>query len=261
MIIATLELDVPIFAQHAIEIISVKVSLADGVVEDITHGVLQLPLRCHARDNIVSLYNLYPDSSSVNALARPNAPRTLDVMIDAIVFVSSTCRPSIEIRWRANVDFSTPVNPNYTKPDQSLQRSNRPTSLPTTTVLSNQSNGMTAAAGDLSGALDMVGDMGVVINITSRDDAYIGEPFQWGIFIINHYSKPRTFGLAMILAESNNGSKRVPSRPQSVSASGANSKSLSADAVVDDNLLHAAIKLQRCEANQLVCLNADVRVG
>ena len=259
-LIATLELDVPVFAQHVIEITNVKVSLSDGIVEDLTHGVLKLPLRCHARDNIFSLYTLRPDSTFMNTVVPSGTSRMLDVVIDARVLVSSICRPKIEIRWKANVDFSTPLNPNFRKPNQSLQRNNRPTSLPTALTPSGQPSGITAAARDIPGALS-VSDLGVVISFSSRGDIYVGEPSQWDVFIINQSAKPITLGLAMISKLASDSSKGVPSRPESASANVTNGTGVFADAVVDDNILYASIKSHCSEATQLVCLNADLRVG
>ena len=258
--IATLELDVPVFAQHAVELISVRVSLTDGHVEDMTHGVLKLPLRCHARDNVVCLYSISPDNSSLASPSLSGTSRTLDVMINARVLVSSTCRPKIEIRWKANVDFATPLNPNYAKPSQSLQRNSRPASLLTAMPPPSQRSSVTAITEEYPDS-SRVGDLGVVMSFTSRGDVYVGEPFQWDLFIINRYSKPRTLGFTMTPAQANDSSKRPHSRPESPPTSSVSKTSLYADAVIDDSLLHTAIKTHRSEATQLVCLNADIRVG
>jgi hypothetical protein len=252
--IAALEMDVPAFAQHPIEIVDAIVTLTNGIVYDMSEGQTpKLPMVCYAKDQLVCLYKLSPSSDYV--LSNQPDPQTLDVSIGVRVMVSDECHPQVKVRFKANVDFSTPSG-QHTK-QQSIQSGNKPPNILSSTV--KQEDQLMQTAGDVSKTAHE--HMGVIIKFTAKGEVYVGEPFQWEVFVINRSGKQRRLGLSMLYKRKTGNEKRISSRPTSINANTSKKMESIADAFVDDNLLYTMIKTHGSEATQLVCLNTDVRIG
>ena len=269
-IVAALDVEIPSFAQNHVELESVELRLNNGVCEDMDSShILKLPMECRPRDNIAFLYRLAPDIGIAGPMGDgPNA-KVLDVTINAAVLVSPNCRPQIEMRWKTNVDFSIALNPSFGKPGQSIQRHHRPSSLPPPTTSTTRHNTSTDSANSSAktsidgsrSSSSISTDLGVSITFTSSLEVYVGEPFHWDIFIVNRSNKMRRLAIVAIPSFRRTEARKTSSRPSSSSSNSKFKNGAVADAVIDENVLYAAMKSQNTMAAQIVCLTTEIRTG
>ena len=259
-LVAALELDIPTFVQHPIEIKDIRLHLANGVVTSLGDEKIQaLPMLCNPRDSIVWLYSIKPSVASVGAVPA-SLSQALEVTINVLIHVSTLCRPAIEIRFKANADFSISLPPSQAKTAQSAQRNVKTTNL---VPGAHAAPGQVQTAAALQGAPGVSNEtkLGIVIQFSAQETVHVGKPFKWGIFVINRSSRQRKLGLTMLSKRKSGGEKRISSRPTSTNATATNKTGSVADPFVDDNLLYTMIKSQAPEFTPLVCLNSDLRVG
>ena len=262
---ASLDVEIPSFTLHAVSLESINLQFLDGRVEMIAGDhVLKLPLNCRPHDNIVFLYHLIPNLGSLDQYQSTSPSRSLEVSIDATVLVSSTCRPRIEMRWKATIDFSTTLNPDFGRPGQSIQRDNRPTSLPALRVAPTDSLSTYKNSSDSQSnrqSRTPVLPIGITVTFTTIDDIYVGEPFRWDIFVVNRSSKART--LALVAIPKRNAATQIPTRPVSSvpKTEVPNQADKVADAVLDENVLYTMQRGLGKEGVGLVCLSPEVRIG
>ncbi|KAL9008620.1 MAG: hypothetical protein Q9173_006272 [Seirophora scorigena] len=266
-IIASLDIETAPFQDNKIELSDVFMQLSDGSVEDLCKGqAINLPMTCQPRDKIVFLFRLLPfDDQTSNFQARSNS-RTLDISIDARVLVSHTCHPKIHMRWKTLVDFSTALNPKYGAPAQALQRSKRPSTL---SVPSDMENGVPGETGS-NGANDdpppsqrlSSPNIGLTLTFTAPKDVYVGQPFTWDVFLVNHSVKPRRLAIVVVPARRSGEYRDQTSFSSSAIGKGVNGGDLDyADAIMDENRLYAVQKRLAREDVGIVCLSPEVRVG
>ena len=243
-IIAALELDIPVFAQHHIQITNVDLTLANGNAQNLADvDGPSFPMIFAAHDNFVSLYRLIPDGSALTS-SSVSTPRSLEVVVLAQALVSRTCLPKIEIRWRTSVDFSHLLNPDFGRSGPSVQRPHRPVSLLTNAEPANNSN---------------TSNLDIMVNIKSSHPIFVGQRFRWDILIFNQSSKPRRLGITMVPKHGNTDVKRMQSRPSS-SRSSSRETSGVAEAVTNEASLHTMFMVHGPDVAPLVCLNADVEL-
>jgi hypothetical protein len=269
-VIATLELEMPAFAQHTLDLHAVDLKLADGSAHALVDS-FKLPKKCQPRDNIVCLYSLTPGGPFGETESAASHTRSLDISIDAMVLVSEACHPCIEIRWKATVDFSPVLNSVPGKPGNAVPRKNRPTSLSTPTTSTFNKNSLTVshqptASNDLSfeaSNSSSSADFGIMLTFTALGDVYVGEPFRWSIFIVNRSEKARRLAITVVPWRKRSIGKVQGSRPPSASSAAniVTKPGKVADAFINENLLHAIIKAHSVEATQLVCLTTDIKIG
>ena len=269
-VIASLDIEIPVFTNNDVDLQSVDLQLFEGDSEDlVSDRILKLPMKCKPRDNIGFLYRLTALDGSYDGGPNISSAKTLEISIDAEVLVSTICRPRIQMRWRTNIDLSTAVNPNFGKTGQSMQRSHHPTSLPTPMISTIKTS--TPAESDPDSAKssaeasrrtpNTMGDIAITITFTAAEGVYIGEPFMWDIFIVNHSTKSRKLAILVIPTSKRTEGRTTASRPTSSSSNQGSNTNLIADAVVDDNLLHAVMKTQSTEGAQLICLTTEIKIG
>jgi hypothetical protein len=268
--IAALDIEAAPFSKDDIEITKIDMKLPDGSTEDLGKGrAPMLPLLCHPKDNPVCLYRLIPNDSSSQA-SNPTSARTVLVTIKAIVIVSKTCRPTIEMRWKTGVDFSTALNPIYGAPGQSMQRPSRPSSLSTAPSTSNVNDlPMTTREGDSSSRgranqtrqrVVSVSDFGLSVTFTAPKTVNVREPFSWDVLVLNRSNKPVQLAFTVITKRKS----RVNEGhlPRSFTSSATESKnSDTAEAVIDENFVYARQRNASNEAAQVINLTTDVRIG
>ncbi|MCJ1284750.1 hypothetical protein MMC26_004086 [Xylographa opegraphella] len=269
-IIASLDIEIPVFANNDVDLQSVNVHLNEGEAEDlIREHILKLPVKCRPKDNIGFLYRLtFPDVDNDRGSSALSAT-VLEVSIDGEVQVSTICHPKIHMRWRANVDTSTALNPNFGRPGQSMQRNHRPISLPAPAASIPKANIPTDSGIDVgkdstegSGRTSTtIADIGITATFTATEDVYVGEPFTWDIFIVNRSTKSRRLAIFVLPKLKRSEGKKVGSRPSSSSSNQGSRSGSVADAVVDENVLHAVMKTQSTEGVQLVCLTTEIKIG
>lgn len=272
--IASLDIETAPFLESEISLEKVQAQMAEGAAEDIATGhAIKLPMRCQPRDAAVFLYRLIPfDCFKDQAIATSNV-RALDIVISATVLVSAKSRPHIEMRWKTAVDFSTPPNPSYGAPGRSLQRNNRPASLPVPSPSDSRlitSVSAPAQAAELPNTAEVAPDgrgflpttdLGITVTVTGPKEVHVGKPFRWDVFVVNRSGHPRKLAV-MVISKRRRGDTRYKHLSKGSSSSAGGSKDgMFADAVVDENFLYATQKNATMDTAQLVNLSTDVRIG
>ncbi|KAL8785232.1 MAG: hypothetical protein Q9213_003501 [Squamulea squamosa] len=267
--IASLDVEISPFQDQEIQLTEANMQLSGGSAEDICAGrAINLPVKCHPRDNIIFLFRLllgnnYDPGSRSNSLTRP-----LDIWINAKVLVSNTCRPDIQMRWRTTVDFSAALNRNYGGPSQTLQRNNRPSSLPLATDGENR-EAFSRASDTALNSMDKsqqrataIPEFGVTMTLTAPRDVYIGQPFTWDVFLVNRSDKARKLAI-LVIPERRAVDHKSQMSKTSMSSTFAGQRGGvdHADVVMDENRLYALQKSNRKDPVRIVCLSTDVRIG
>ncbi|MCJ1385036.1 hypothetical protein MMC17_008154 [Xylographa soralifera] len=269
-IIASLDIEIPFFANANVDLQSVNVQLNEGEAEGLVgNHILKLPVKCRPRDNIGFLYKLTPPDTIYDEASSALSAKALEVSIDGEVLVSDICHPRIHMRWRTNVDFSTALNPNFGKPGRSMQRNHRPASLPapaanTFKAIIPAEPGSDSAKSLIEGSgrtSTTINDIGITATFTATEEVYVGEPFTWDIFIVNRSTKSRRLAVVVVPRLKRMEGRKAGSRPSSSSSNSGSKTGPIADAVVDENLLHAVMKTQSTEGAQLICLTTEIKVG
>jgi len=248
--VASLELEIPPVAQNAIVIDKISLQLTKGTVKSVSGQTLNLPWTAHARDNLTWLYTLSPngapdDFSNGHALVQP-----LDVEIEARALVSETCKPCVSIKWRTNVDFNSALHTIRADPSQLSkdlrQRVPRPAPIP---------GHASFDAAQQANVLDLT------ITFISRETPETGRPFKWEIVVVNRSKVVKHLMLSIVPKRRRQGARRHSHQSSTGSALGASKTTNTAEAIVDDNLVHANMKQYAPEPSQLVSLTAEVRMG
>ncbi|KAL9613642.1 MAG: hypothetical protein Q9167_001818 [Letrouitia subvulpina] len=267
---ATLDIETAPFQDDDILLTKVETQYSGGAIEDLcSEDILKLPKKCRPKDHLAFLYRLHHNGELMHKDNTSPYSRSLTVVIEANVLVSETCKPKIQMKWKSNVEFSAPLNPNFVAPGQAMQRSKRPPNLPVTAGnkdLSDQSQLANAANNVESGQQRhqaiSTGHNGVTMTLTAPRDVYVGEPFTWDVFIVNGSSKPRKLAIVVIPKRNLAGVKSYLSkRSSSSSASGRRGNLEMADAAMDENRLYAMQKSVSREEVQIVSLSTEVRLG
>ncbi|KAL8975188.1 MAG: hypothetical protein Q9197_000580 [Variospora fuerteventurae] len=271
-IIASLDIETAPFQDDEIELSDVMMQLSDGSAEDLCKGqAINLPMKCQPKDNIVFLFRLLPfDDPTSDSGVRSNS-RTLDISIDARVLVSDVCRPKIQMRWKTLVDFSTALNPKYGTPAQALQRSKRPSSLSVPSGMGNRGPNETSPmdVNDLSAASQhlSIPNIGLTLTFTAPKDVYVGQPFTWDVFLVNHSPKPRRLAMMVIPARSSGNYTNHISKTNVSTATGKDENGIGrshhdyAEAIMDDKTLYAMQKRLAKNDVGIVSLSPEVRMG
>ncbi|KAI4198163.1 MAG: hypothetical protein LQ350_005450 [Teloschistes chrysophthalmus] len=270
-VIASLDIETSPFQQNQVQLTHVSMELFDGLAEDLCTGrAFTLPITCQPKDNIVFLFRLQPKRSTDRSThSDPHSSRMLDIMLDARVLISDTCRPKIQMRWKTTVDFSKALSSKYSGPSQAMRRSNRPASLP---VLSDNETSQSASQ-DLIMTTDTsdtpqqqraasILDLGVTLTLTAPKDVYVGQPFTWDVFLVNRSDKARK--LAIVVVPKRRFGDRTSHMASLSNPSGVSGRRHDVDyaePVMDENRLYAMQKANTREVVDLVCLSTDLRLG
>ncbi|KAH8425864.1 TRAPP trafficking subunit Trs65 domain-containing protein [Aspergillus melleus] len=258
--IASLDFEVTPFLNCDVVFEKADLRISDGTIETLsdTPGLLP-PVTCRPRDDITLIYKLTPEYGP-----DPNPSTTvmisvLDISLEATVKLSEDCNPRILMQWRTNVDFSMALNPTFGGPSQALQRNNRPASLPMTPNQSNSLNGPANRSSLRDRAYSTTG-LGVTVSFSGPSNVEVGKPFSWNVFIVNRSTHPRKFAMVGIPRRKRADPRGHTARPSSSSLSSRKEDQV-AEAVTDDNIVHAMQKNVAGQEVELVCLSTDVRVG
>ncbi|KAI0128056.1 TRAPP trafficking subunit Trs65-domain-containing protein [Hypoxylon sp. NC0597] len=284
IVLAMLEVDFTPFFDCEIILDKISISVADGVVEDLTgQSGLPLPVSCVAHDHITFFYRMTPTEADV---VSKNPIRDLSIAISATALVRpGSCEPRLSMAWTATVDFTIPVNPGYGSTMQPIQRMHRPSQLSiggeSTISLTAPSITHPDALPSLEAATtrteSTVPDMGITMTFTGpppSQEIYPGDEFIWNVFVVNRSPVPSAVPrkLAIVVIPKRRRNESRVNRPPSVSripeASHGQSQQQRApkdrnvaDAVLDENFVHAMQHSSIIDGTEVVCLSADVRVG
>lgn len=265
--IASLDIEVAHFAGCEVSIESVSMGISGGTVEDLNDiQGLQLPLQLLPRDDTTFVYRLHPDESE----PVKTHIRVLSVSITARVNLSPTSRPPITTRWKTAVDFTLPVNPSFAHSTSSFSRPRRPSQLSISSSsfeIPTSATSITNAGPDSLPSLDAmtrhersasIPDFGVTMTFTCpKTPVAIGRPFTWQVFTVNRSDRARKLALVAIPRR-----RRAETRLNRPPSTGYGRRDVGvADAVMDENVLHAMQKNATLESAEIVCLSADVKIG
>jgi TRAPP trafficking subunit Trs65 len=270
-IIASLDVDITPFAGLEIQLETVTFKVIGGVVEDLnnTQG-MKLPMKCLPRDDVTFLYRVRPDDlDNTNNNIKP-----VQVFVTAKVTVSDICRPQISVRWQTSIDFTPPVNPGFGQPSQPIQRDHRPSQISLGSIDAVPSViPLAISHPDALPSTELttrhqrstsVPDFGVTMTFTStatppNNIIKPGVPFAWEVFIVNRSDRPRKVAL-VVIPRRRRSDRLITNRPPST-GNGRIKDPKIADAVLDENILHAMQKHAAIEPTEIICFSTDVRVG
>lgn len=267
-VFASLDIETAPFFDNDIVITAINMTLSGGSAMNLSSDALTFPIPCRPKDNPIFLFHLIPNEGPHDSSNSNRTSKMLDITVKAKVVVSKTCRPRIEMRWKTGVDFSIALNPSYGPSGQSLQRKQRPASLPVTTGTSNKSETPPPGHESDSGGVPALGrqlttftsDLGVTLTFTAPGEVRVGEPFCWDVFVVNRSNKSRRLAITVIPKRQRGNFKGHLSRPSSSSTGGRKEAGI-ADHVLDENLLYAMQRNVAKEPPQIVSLSTDVKIG
>ncbi|KUI60420.1 hypothetical protein VP1G_07623 [Cytospora mali] len=294
-IIALLEVDFTSYFDCEIAVDKVTLSMPDGQVEDLNDNPgLSLPLNCVAHDHLTFMYRLAPEESDVPAKVQT---RELSISIECSALVRpGTCTPKLRMAWSTILDFTLPVNPVFgTGVNKPFQRSHKPaqlsisdgTSFVSPSVSRPDSLPSLEALAERS-AETSIPEFGITMTFTAPEGPiYPGDEFVWTVFVVNRNSqalhpskspseaapparklallavpKRRRNDMRVIRPPSTAGIDHIMARRKSATAAAMEGPETEiADAVLDENIVHAMQRSSLVDSTEVVCLSADVRVG
>ncbi|KAK7744201.1 hypothetical protein SLS53_003722 [Cytospora paraplurivora] len=294
-IIALLEIDFTSYFDCEVAVDKITLSIPEGQVEDLNDVPgLSLPLKCVAHDHLTFMYRLAPQESDVSSRA-PTRELAIAIECSALVRPAS-CTPKLRMAWSTILDFTLPVNPVFgSGVNKPFQRSHKPAQLSITdgASLVSPSVARPDSLPSLEALIERSGqtsipDFGITMTFTAPEGPiYPGDEFVWTVFIVNRNapalssSKPATEvspparklalraipkrrrnDMRVIRPPSTSGLDHMLARRKSATAAAIEGPETEiADAVVDENIVHAMQRSSLVDSTEVVCLSADVRVG
>lgn len=261
--VASLDFEVTPFLNCDVVFDKAELKISEGTLEPLSNVPgLSLPLTCRPRDDVTLVYKLTPEYGPETNPSSTAMMSVLDISLGAVIHLSEDCHPRITMEWKTNVDFSMALNPTFGGPSQALQRTNRPSSL---SVSGNQPTNTNRSS--LRERAYSVTDVGVTISFSGPVRVQVGTPFSWDVFIVNRSQMPRKFALIAVPRRKRVDPRGHVARPSSSSIS-SNRKERKdrktdpvAEAVTDDNIVHAMQMNVAGQEAELISLSTDIRVG
>jgi hypothetical protein len=255
--IASLDFEVTPFLSSQVSFDKAELHLSEGTIEPLSDiPGLALPLTCFPRDDVTLMYKLTPEYGPETNPSSTAMFSMLDISLGATILVDDDCKPRISMQWRTNVDFSVALNPTYGGPSPALQRNNRPTSLSVSTQAGVPPNNRSS----LRERAYSVTDVGVTISFSGPTRVQVGTVFSWDVFIVNRSNVPRKFALIAVPRRKRVDPRGHVARPSSSSITSRKEDHV-AEAVTDDNIVHARQKSVAGQEVELISLSTDIRVG
>ncbi|KAJ5562007.1 hypothetical protein N7535_003530 [Penicillium sp. DV-2018c] len=257
MTMASLDFEVTPYLTCEVSFDKADLRLSEGTIESLsdTPG-LALPIICRPRDDVTFMYKLTPEYGPETNPSSTALVSTLDISLEAIILVDDNCRPRISMQWGTNVDFSVALNPTFGGPSPALQRTNRPTSL----SVAPQAGVTPSNRSSLRERAYSVTDVGITISFSGPVRVQVGTVFSWDVFIVNRSNVPRKFALIAIPKRKRVDPRGHVARPSSSSITSRKEDQV-AEAVTDDNIVHARQKSVAGQEVELISLSTDIRVG
>lgn len=256
--VASLDFEVTPFLNSEVSFDKADLQLSEGTIEPLSNVPgLTLPLTCRPRDDVTLVYKLTPEYGPETNHSSTAMMSTLDISLGAVILLSEGCQPRISMQWRTSVDFSIALNPTFGGPSKTLQRGNRPTNL---SMSSNRPDSAANHRSSLRERAYSVTDVGVTISFSGPSRVQVGSPFSWDVFIVNRSNAPRKFVLVAIPRRKRVDPRGHVARPSSSSISSRKEDQV-AEAVTDDNIVHAMQKSVAGQEAELINLSTDIRVG
>jgi len=171
----------------------------------------------------------------------------LDVDISGAALIADDCKPKIRIKWKTSIDVTPTARPSSSRLDSSGKDTPAAAEPPMSPP-----NSMTAQ------------EFGVTLTISGPPKVYVGEVFQWNLFVVNRSATPRR--LAILVVPKPIAGRASNRREGNLSISSNNGTSQEdqnglAEAVVDETTVHTQLRRATVEPAELVNLSPDVRIG
>ncbi|KAI0458647.1 TRAPP trafficking subunit Trs65-domain-containing protein [Xylaria acuta] len=278
-VIAMLEVDFTPFFDCEIILNSITLAIPEAAVENLTgQAGLSLPLSCVSHDHITFIYRIVPADTDV---VSQSLVRDLDIAISATALVNPHTKPCLRMAWTAVVDFTVPVNPGYGPTMQPIQRAHRPSQLSiggesTTSFIAPaiaRPDALPSLEASTTQAETAVPELGITVTFTAPLPTHkilVGDEFSWGVFVVNQSPNQSAAArkLAMVVIPRRRRNELRVTRPPSISRSSGPHRHSKlprdrsvAEAILDDNVVHAMQSSSVIDNAELVCLSADVRIG
>lgn len=267
-VLALLDVEVSPFASEmSLEVVDFDIQ--GGTLVDLSQvSGMQLPLECYAQDDITFLYRLEPNHlDSAGSLQ----VHDINVQIRGKMNLGAACSTRIDMAWSTTIDFTPAFNQNHyhrsheaghPSIDSTTTRGSydvnippphpfhtNPDSLPSIEITTRHQRSHST-----------VPDFGITITFTgSSSPLYVGQPFAWSVFIVNRSGSTRKLAILPV-ARRRRPETRI-TRPPSTGHGAVRKDGTIADAVIDDNILHAMQRSALLDATDLICLSTDTRVG
>ncbi|KAM0347081.1 hypothetical protein ACHAPU_005020 [Fusarium lateritium] len=273
VIIALLEVDFSSHFECEVSLDQIELSILDATVENLNNdAAMELPLTCVSHDHITFLYRIAPRQHDVTV---KNPMRELDIKISATAhIVPGRCTPGLAMGWTTQLDFTLPVNPGYgsAASGTGIVRAHRPSQLsitgqavhPLISPSITRPDALPSLEAAANSTETSVTELGITMTFTGPSKpVYPGQVFSWTVYIVNRAtdktSSPARKLALVAVPKRRRGEVRM-TRPPSVGGRRQGEKDI-ADAVTDENVLHALQKNSSVESTDVVCLSADTRVG
>jgi hypothetical protein len=254
---ASLDFEVTPYLTCEVSFDKADLQLSEGTIESMSDiPGLTLPIVCRPRDDVTLMYKLTPEYGPETNPSSTALTSILGISLEATILVDNDCKPRISMQWKTNVDFSVALNPTFGGPSPALQRTNRPTSL----SVSTQAGAAPSNRSSLRERAYSVTDVGVTISFSGPVRVQVGSVFSWSVFIVNRSNVPRKFALIAIPRRKRIDPRGHVARPSSSSITSRKEDQV-AEAVTDDNIVHARQKSVAGQEVELISLSTDIRVG
>ncbi|KAF2972267.1 hypothetical protein GQX73_g1303 [Xylaria multiplex] len=279
-VIAMLEIDFTPFFDCEIILNDITLSIPDATVEDLTaQASLSLPLSCVSHDHVTFIYRITPFDTDI---ASHNLMRDLNIAISATALVNPHTKPQLSLAWTTAVDFTVPVNPGYGSTMQPIQRAHRPSQLSiggeSTTSLTAPSVSRPDALPSLEASTTQtetsMQELGITVTFSAPSPThkiFVGDEFSWEVFVVNQSRNQSAAArkLTMVVIPRRRRNESRVTRPPSISRAPDGPHGHSklphdgdvAEAILDDNVIHAIQSSSVVDDAELICLSADVKIG
>lgn len=217
-------------------------------------AALALPTTLQTGDKSTFLYKLArPKDTDGVPSHHTNKPSTVTFQIQAVAQVSDTCSAQIQARWHGNVNFP-PLQPTKSMPPRpqsvasTMQDLNsRPMSKRMSTMTTRPMSGMT-----------QIDSAGVTFAFTAPDTVKEGETFHLDVFVVNRSTRKKRLAIVAIPRSVKSAQSQHALRFPNISRQDSHH---TAEAVMDDRTIYHMQDQREARMAEVVCLNADVRVG
>ncbi|KAH0297124.1 hypothetical protein KCU71_g13551, partial [Aureobasidium melanogenum] len=216
-------------------------------------AALSLPTTLQTGDKSTFLYKLARPKDTAGVSSHHSRPSSVTFQIRAVAQVSDTCSAQIQARWHGNVNFPA------LQPAKSMPL--RPQSVASTTQdlnsrpLSKRVSTMTTRP--MSGMIQ-VDSAGVTFAFTAPDKVKEGETFLLDVFVVNRSTRRKRLAIVAIPKSVKSAQSQHTLRFPNISRQDSHH---TAEAVMDDRTIYHMQDQREARISEVVCLNADVRVG
>ncbi|KAI5236807.1 hypothetical protein E4T43_08357 [Aureobasidium subglaciale] len=218
-------------------------------------GVLNLPVMLQTGDRSTFLYKLARTKDDTGALSHNNKPSSVTFSIRAVARISDTCSAVIHARWYGNVNFP---------PSQPTKRmSVRPQSVASNLALQDinsrpLSKRLSSTTARPLSSTTQADSAGVTFAFTAPEKVEEGETFHLDVFVVNRSARRKRLAIVAVPKTAKSAQSHHDLRFTDVTRQDSHH---TAEAISDDRTIYHMQHQREAQVAEVVCLNADVRVG